>query len=139
MESYAEYSSLPRFKFTNSTMDRIDEAEEFEEEIDLEFTDAESESFCSETESDKAFIVSDEIASHEDATYEPSETGLSSNSESSSASTTQVRLLARLKNANSSCLEFPDPRATTRRRTTVQVYRIPRVFVGGGKTSGYTT
>lgn len=80
-------------------MDRIDEAEEFEEEIDLEFTDAESESFCSETESDKAFIVSDEIPNHEDATYEPSEAGSSSDSESSSASTTQVRLLARLNTA----------------------------------------
>ncbi|KAF4976265.1 hypothetical protein F66182_17500, partial [Fusarium sp. NRRL 66182] len=89
MESYGEYSSLPRFKFTDSTMHPIDEVEEVDEEIDLEFTDAESESFSSETESDKAFIVPDEMPSYQDAMYEPSETGYSSGSESSTASTGQ--------------------------------------------------
>jgi hypothetical protein len=71
-------------------MDTIDETQESDIEIDLEFTDAESESYCSETLSDRAFIVPDENPSLDDPSYEPSESG---GSESSDASSTQVRPL----------------------------------------------
>jgi hypothetical protein len=60
-------------------------------EIDLEITDGESESEYSETESDKAFIVSDDyVEFFDDPTYEPTETEAASESSHCGASNYQV-------------------------------------------------
>ncbi|EED22719.1 conserved hypothetical protein [Talaromyces stipitatus ATCC 10500] len=90
MDSYADYTSqLPRFKFDNFAMDTIGEDSESNVEIDLEFTDADSESYYSETESDKAFVVPDGNLDHVDPTYEPGETESSSGSDWSDGSDIQ--------------------------------------------------